>query len=77
MCKTINVSYIDNYAYIVERNKIRKGDKMKICFSQTGNRTPAAAVRAPNPNHSTIWDVLTNTTKKRQNQLGRHIVMPL
>ena len=25
--------------------------EFKICFSQTGNRTPATAVRAPDPNH--------------------------
>ena len=36
---------------IRERDKQEKKEKKKKAYSHAGNRTPATAVRAPDPNH--------------------------
>ena len=52
-----------NYA-----KKTKKKNEKKCC-SHTGNRTRATAVRAPDPNHQTIWDL---TKMQEKIQLNQH-----
>ena len=50
----------DYKGYLHVAKSTSKLQECKKMCSQTGNRTPAAAVRAPNPNHQTTWEVKTS-----------------